>query len=155
MRKGDVSDYKSNIDGRELTIIVPQTASFQYPYVQRYILRNAKELLFKRAQVVIPMELKEVADRIGTSFNKCEIVMSSRSWLARNCYRGSKLQFCANNIQLPEKSLEALCVHELTHNYVLNHSEAFRKKMIELGGEETYRLDQNLFKEGKWPYLKF
>ena len=35
------------------------------------------------------------------------------------------LQFCANTIQLPEKSLEALCIQELTHNYVLNHGSDF------------------------------
>ena len=34
-------------------------------------------------------------------------------------------------------------------------SYAFYKKMIELGGEQAYKLDQNLYKEGKWLYLKF
>ena len=118
-------------------------------------LKKAKELLFKRAEIVIPKKLREVADRVGASFKKCEIVMSQKGWLAMNCYRGSKMLFCATNVQLPEKSLEALCIHELAHNYVLRHDSAFYKKMIELGGEEAYKLDQALFKEGKWPYLKF
>lgn len=151
----DVSDYKSIMDGRNLTIIVPSRVAFQFPYVQVHILKKAKELLFKRAEVVIPEVLREVADRIGASYKKCEIVMTNRSWLAINYYRGSKVQFCAKNIQLPKESLEALCIHELTHNYVLNHSAAFYKKMIELGGEQAYKLDQNLYKEGKWLYLKF
>ena len=151
----DVSDYMSIIDDRNLTVLVPETVSFQFLYVQMHILKKVRELLFKRAETVIPLKLKEVADRIGTSFKKCEIVMTNRSWLARNCHHGSKIQFCAKSIQLPEKSLEALCIHELTHNYVLGHGPAFHKKMIELGGEEAHKLDRNLFKEGKWPYLKF
>lgn len=155
IRQDYVSDYKTMIDGRNLSIIVPNTVSFQFPYVQMHIMKKAKELLFKRAQVVIPVKLKEVADRIGTSFKKCEIVMSNRSWLAMNMNRGSNIKFCAKNIQLPEKSLEALCIHELTHNFVLGHSSAFYKKMVELGGEEARRLDQNLFNERKWLYLNF
>lgn len=150
-----ISDYRSVIDDRNLTVLVPETVSFQFLYVQMHILKKVRELLFKRAETVIPLKLKEVADRIGTSFKKCEIVMTNRSWLARNCHHGSKIQFCAKSIQLPQKSLEALCIHELTHNYVLGHGPAFHKKMIELGGEEAHKLDQNLFKEGKWPYLKF
>ena len=151
----DVSDYISIIDDRNLTIYVPESVSFDYLYVQIHILKKAKDLLLKRAETIIPLKLKEVADRIGASFKKCEIVMSNRSWCAINHYRGSKIQFCANTIQLPEKSLEALCIHELTHNYILNHGPLFYKKMKELGGEEAVKLDRNLFKEGRWPYLKF
>jgi hypothetical protein len=153
--KAPVSDYKCIMDDRNLTILVPEEACFEYLYVQSHILKKAKELLFKRAEIVIPKKLREVADRVGASFKKCEIVMSQKGWLAMNCYRGSKVQFCATNVQLPEKSLEALCIHELAHNYVLRHDSAFYKKMIELGGKEAYKLDQALFKEGKWPYLKF
>ena len=150
----DVSDYVSIIDDRNLTIYVPEAVSFDFLYAQIYILKKAKDLLIKRAETVIPLKLKEVADRIGTTFKKCEIVPSNRTWLARNNYRGSKIEFCAKAIQLPEKSLEALCVHELTHNFISGHGPAFHKKMIELGGEEYHKLDRYLFHEGKWPYLK-
>ena len=150
----DVSDYTSIIDDRNLTIYVPETVSFDYLYVQIYILKKAKDLLVKRAEAIIPLKLKEVADRIGTSFKKCEIVPSNRSWIARNNYRGSKIEFCAKAIQLPERSLEALCIHELTHNFISNHGPSFQNKMIELGGEEYHKLDLCLFHEGKWPYLK-
>ena len=150
----DVSDYISIIDDRNLTIYVPEDVSFDFLYAQIYILKKAKDLLIKRAEAIIPLKLKEVADRIGTSFKKCEIVPSNRSWIARNNYRGSKIEFCSKAIQLPEKSLEALCVHELTHNFISGHGPSFHKKMIELGGEEYHKLDRHLFHEGKWPYLK-
>ena len=52
-------------------------------------------------------------------------------------------------------SVEALCIHELTHNFVGNHSSDFFNKMIELGGEAAFRRDQNIRYKGKWPYLKF
>ena len=150
----DVSDYISIIDDRNLTIYVPEDVSFDFLYAQIYILKKAKDLLIKRAEAIIPLKLKEVADRIGTSFKKCEIVPSNRSWIARNNYRGSKIEFCAKAVQLPERSLEALCIHELTHNFIFGHGPSFHKKMIELGGEEYHKLDLHLFREGKWPYLK-
>ena len=154
VQRKDVSDYISIIDDRNLTIYVPEAVSFDYLYAQAYILKRAKDLLLKRAETIIPLKLKEVADRIGTSFKKCVIVPSSRSWIARNNYRGSKIEFCATAIQLPERSLEALCIHELTHNFISNHGPSFHNKMIELGGEEYHKLDLHLFHEGKWPYLK-
>lgn len=150
-----ISNYKCVINGRNLTVLVPNTVSFENIYVQAYILKKVKELLFKRAEIVIPEKLKEVADRTGTSYKKCRVVMSNRSWLAVNCDWGSLIQFCAKCIQLPEKSLEAICIHELAHNFVGNHSSKFKEKMIELGGEEAYRLDQNLFNERRWPYIRF
>ena len=150
----DVSDYISIIDGRNLTIYVPEAISFDYLYAQVYILKKAKDLLIKRAEAIIPLKLKEVADRIGTSFKKCVIVPSNRSWVARNNDCGSKIEFCVRTIQLPERSFEALCIHELTHNFIIGHGPAFHKKMIELGGEEYHKLDQYLFEERKWPYLK-
>lgn len=62
--------------------------------------------------------------------------------------------FCAGCVQLPEKSLEALCIHELTHSFVRGHDKDFHDKMLELGGQEMYDLDNNLWKEDMWPYLK-
>ena len=153
--RGHYRSYSSVMDGRNLTIYVSDTVSFKFLYTQKYVLACAQKLLLKRAEVVIPQKLQEVADRIGTKFKKCAVVLSNRKWLARNLYWGSKIEFCAKTIQLPEKSFEAICIHELTHNYVNNHGSNFRKKMIELGGEEAYKLDQNLFEEGKWPYLTF
>ena len=57
-------------------------------------------------------------------------------------------------LALPKESLEALCIHELTHNFQGGHGIDFYLKLIELGGKEAYQLDQNLWKEGKWPYLQ-
>ena len=54
----------------------------------------------------------------------------------------------------PEKSLEALCIHELTHSFVRGHDKDFHDKMLELGGQEMCDLDNNLWKEKRWLYLE-
>ena len=64
-------------------------------------------------------------------------------------------------IQLPIESLEALCVHELTHNFITPHNTEFYNKMeelgnkLEIGGQAICELYHNLFNEGRWRYLIF
>ena len=92
---------------------------------------------------------KEAAEHFLLSIIK-ERSNVSLAWLA-DCY---DVTFCAGCVQLPEKSLEALCIHELTHSFVRGHYKDFHDKMLELGGKEMCDLDKNLWKEDMWPYLK-
>ncbi|MBP3670616.1 MAG: hypothetical protein J6J06_01485 [Bacteroidaceae bacterium] len=58
-------------------------------------------------------------------------------------------------MQLPEDSVEALCIHEPTHNLEDGHGIELRNKMIGPRGEKAFKRDQDLFYKGKWHYLKF
>lgn len=153
--RGKTDKYTSRLDGRNCYVYFPQKANLDYIYVQQSILKKVRNLLVKRAQVALPPILKEVADRTGTSFQKCEVTSVVRDYLAYNYGKGKKIVFSVNAVQLPMDSVEALCIHELAHNFVNNHSSDFYNKMIELGGEAAYRRDLNLRYKGKWPYLKF
>lgn len=153
--RGKTDKYTSCLDGRNCYVYFPQKANLDYIYVQQSILKKVRNLLVKRAQVALPPILKEVADRTGTSFQKCEVTSAVRDYLAYNYGKGKKIVFSVDAVQLPMDSVEALCIHELAHNFVNNHSSDFYNKMIELGGEAAYRRDLNLRYKGKWPYLKF
>ncbi len=155
IRRGDGDGYKSCMRGRELCVWFPREACLQYLYVQERIFGKVKKLLWKRAQEVIPMVLERVAKRIGVEYGRCEVVKSLRSCSAFNYALNNDITFSGACIQLPEKSLEALCVHELTHNFVLEHGREFDNKMIELGGIEMYNIYKNLWKEGRWRYLLY
>ena len=153
--RGKTDRYTSSLDGRNCHVYFPQNANLDYIYIQQSILKKVRNLLVKRAQVALPPILKEVADRIGTTFQNCEVTSAVRDYLAYNYGKGKKIIFSVDALQLPMDSVEALCIHELTHNFVTNHSSDFYNKMIELGGEAPYRRDQNIRYKGKWPYLKF
>lgn len=153
--RGKTDKYTSRLDGRNCYVYFPQKANLDYIYVQQSILKKVRNPLVKRAQVALPPILKEVADRTGTSFQKCEVTSAVRDYLAYNYGKGKKIVFSVDAVQLPMDSVEALCIHELAHNFVNNHSSDFYNKMIELGGEAAYRRDLNLRYKGKWPYLKF
>ena len=153
--RGKTDRYTSSLDGRNCHVYFPQNANLDYIYIQQSILKKVRNLLVKRAQVALPPILKEGADRIGTTFQNCEVTSAVRDYLAYNYGKGKKIIFSVDAVQLPMDSVEALCIHELTHNFVTNHSSDFYNKMIELGGEAPYRRDQNIRYKGKWPYLKF
>lgn len=152
--RGCSNSYSTRLDGRDCYVTFPNNANLNYIYVQETILKKVKEVIFKRAQVVIPQVLQRVSERINVQYRNCIVVKALRGFWALYDFDTHDVTFCAGCVQLPEKSLEALCIHELTHSFVRGHYKDFHDKMLELGGKEMCDLDKNLWKEDMWPYLK-
>ena len=152
--RGNTNDYVSTIEGRDCILQFPKDACLDYLYVQKTIHKHVKNLIFQRAQVAIPPVLVEVSERIGVPYGKCEVIKSSTEYGACNYTKQKRIVFTSKCVQLPLRSLEALCVHELTHYFILAHDYRFYHKMIELAGEEMFELDAHLGSEGKWPYVR-
>ena len=155
VKRGTSEKYVSVMDGRDCTLYFPADACLDYIYIQESILKKVQVLLFRRAQVILPQKLREVSQKINVPYKKCNVILRARRYVAINYDRGNKIEFCAQCVQLPDESLEALCIHELTHNYVLSHNRAFYQKMEELGGSRVVDLDIHLWEEGKWSYVRF
>lgn len=152
--RGDSDAYHTRLDGRDCHVTFPHSADLNYIYVQETILRKVKEIIYKRAQEVIPQVLQKVSERINVPYRKCIVVKTLRNYSAMYYPATRDVTFCASCIQLPRESLESLCIHELTHSFVNGHDKNFHDKMLELGGHEMHELDKNLWKENLWPYLK-
>ena len=155
VRRGNTHKYVKKIDGNKLTLTFPYDANLDYIYVQESILKKVKEILFSFAQDTLPEVLAEVSRHIGVPYRKCRVIMSSQSFVACNFGNGNDITFTAQCIQLPVKSLEALCIHELTHNFVNGHARNFYDEMEKIGGPESIERDKFLWKENMWPYLRF
>lgn len=153
--KGNTDKYIKKKDGNKLHLLYPCNAELEYIYVQETILKKSKELLFSLAQDMLPLILSEVSQKIDVPYKTCRVIINSTSYLGCNSGNGDNITLTAQCIQLPKKSLEALCIHELTHNFVNGHTRDFWEKMEELGGSEAVELQNNLYKENKWPYLRF
>lgn len=151
--RGGSDNYITRLDGRDCYVTFPKNANLSYIYVQETILKKVKEVIFKRAQVVIPQVLQRVSERINAQYRNCIVVKALRGFWALYDFATCDVTFCASCVQLPEKSLEALCVHELTHSFVRGHDKDFHDKMLELCGQEMCDLDNNLWKEKNWLYL--
>ena len=155
VKRGITDKYKKEINGNNLTLSFPIGANLDYIYVQESILKKVKELVFSLAQDTLPQILAEVSKQINVPYRNCRVVTNSQSFVACNYGNGNNITLTAQCIQLPKKSLEALCTHELTHNFVNGHSQKFYEKMAELGGLEIVEIDKKLWKENQWPYLRY
>ena len=152
--RGCSDSYTTRLDDRDCYVTFPKNANLNYIYVQETILKKVKEVIFKRAQVVIPQVMQRVSERINAQYRNCIVVKALRGFWALYDFDTHDVTFCAGCVQLPEKSLEALCIHELTHSFVRGHDKDFHDKMLELGGQEMCDLDNNLWKEKRWLYLE-
>ena len=152
--RGDSDKYHTRLDGRDCYVTFPKDVNLGYIYVQETIRKKVREVVFKRAQVAIPPVLQRVSERINVPYGKCIVVKDIGRFLAMHDFYTQDVTFCSSCVQLPEKSLESLCIHELTHSFVRNHGKDFYDKMLELGGKEMCDLEKNLWKEDMWPYLK-
>ena len=151
--RGDSDAYHTRLDGRDCYVTFPRSADLNYIYVQVTILKKARDVIYERAQNVIPQVLQRVSERINVPYGKCKVVKTLRYASATYSPSTGDIKFSATCIQLPEKTLESLCVHELTHSFVHGHGKDFYDKLLELGGREMYDLDNNIWKEKMWPYL--
>ena len=151
--RGDSDAYHTRLDGRDCYVTFPHSADLNYIYVQETILKKVRDVIYKRAQIVIPPVLQRVSERINVPYRKCIVIKALRCASAMYFPSTRDIKFSATCIQLPEKSLEALCIHELTHSFINGHGKDFYDKMQELGGSEMCNIDKNLWKENMWPYL--
>lgn len=154
VRRGSARRYQKLIDERRGMILFPDDLNLNYLCSQENILEKVKDLIFDIAQEVIPPVLERVSKRINVPYGKCIVARSLRNLYAFNANPDHDITFAAQCVQLPIESLEALCVHELTHNFVNDHNKDFYDKMEELGGKEVFDLEIKLFDEGKWPYIR-
>lgn len=151
--RGESDSYHTRLNGNCCHVIFPKSANLNYLHVQETILRKVKEIIYKRAQEVIPQVLQKVSERINVPYRKCIVVKTLRNYSAKYYPATRDVTFCASCIQLPRESLESLCIHELTHSFVHSHNKDFYDKMLQLGGRKMCDLDKNLWKENLWPYL--
>ena len=154
VKRGTTDHYIATMDGRDCVVKFPIDACPDYLYVQKTIHKHVKDLILQRAQVAIPPVLADVSERIGVPYRKCEVIRSHARYVACNYSKGHKIVFTSQCVQLPIRSLEALCIHELTHYFVSGHDSRFYNKMRELGGEEMRLRDEYLWKEKRWPYVR-
>lgn len=154
VKRGSSWSFQSSINGRYCMVMFPSDADLGYLYVQEAIMNRVRELLKKRAEIVFPQKLKQVSERIGMPYGKCKVnTRITKSWAFFT--KGTcDIEISLSAIQLPEEHLESICVHELMHNFSIEHDGVFWKKFKELGGQHLYELDGKHENHGKWPSLK-
>ncbi len=88
-------NYTTRLDGRDCYVTFPKNANLSYIYVQETILKKVKEVIFKRAQVVIPQVLQRVSERINAQYRNCIVVKALRGFWALYDFDTQDVTFCA------------------------------------------------------------
>ena len=117
-------------------------------------MNKTRELLRKRAEYVFPMKLKEVSERIGVPYGKCKISPALSKSYAYFTIKTHDVTFALGCIDLPEESIEAICVHELMHSFSADHNSRFYTKLREYGGQRLYDRDFRLEDGITWRRLR-
>ena len=151
VKRGTTREYKSNIDGRNCTVIFPCDANLGYLYVQGTIMNKVLDLLRKRAEVVFPQKLNELSQRMGIPYGKCKISKNMMRASGECFYETRNIHIALRCIMIPEEYLEAICAHELTHCLVPNHEGKFWQTFKERAGEYLVSLDVK-YRNGQIPY---
>lgn len=154
VKRGTSDEFQSIIMGRNCSVIFPCDADLSFLYIQETILNKVRELLLRMAKDVFAKKLKEVSERIGVPYGKCKIsARLSKSW-ANFAVDTHDITFSIMCMQLPEDSLEALCVHELVHAFSDDHDLRFYNKLKELGGQRLYEREFRLEEGMTWRSLR-
>lgn len=108
----------------------------------------------RRAEYIFPMKLKEVSERIGVPYGRCKISPTLSKSYAYFTIKTHDVTFALRCFDLPEESIEAICVHELMHTFSADHNSRFYTKLKEYGGQRLYDRDFRLEDGITWRRLR-
>ena len=92
---------------------------------QRQAIRQLRDWIRQRAQLLLSPLLEQISTRIGLDYNRLRIRSQKTRW--GSCSSRGNISLNDQLLFLPRDTVEYLMVHELCHRRQLNHSRAFWK----------------------------
>lgn len=83
----------------------------------------AEDWLHEQAKVLLPVKVKEWAQKIGVEFNN--IVIKDQKTMWASCSQKHNLNFSYRIIKMPKVIMDYLIVHELSHLIHFNHGSDY------------------------------
>ena len=128
--------------------IIDERRELQKQYPQ-YTEDELKELA-KKAKAIIPAKVKHYAEIVGVSYGRITIRCQKTRW--GSCSSKGNLNFNCLLMELPEKIIDSVVVHELCHRKHMNHSKAFYAEVESVLPE--YTKCRKWLKENGHKYLR-
>ena len=105
-----------------------------------------KEII-KKAKDIIPNRVKYYAVKMGVSYNRISIRLQKTRW--GSCSSKKNLNFNALLVLMPERVMDSVIVHELSHLKYMNHQAEFWNNVYRYFPKEEYaKCRKYLSKEG-------
>jgi len=107
----------------KLHIYMPQRSDLSLPENQQLIKESIVRVLRMEAKRTLPVKTASFARKQGLSYQNIKINSSKGRW--GSCSVRKDINFSLFLLLLPEKLIDYVVLHELTHTVEMNHSENF------------------------------
>lgn len=129
-----------SLNGRILNIDVPAQYDINKDYVQLTIKKLIIHALRHEAKRVLPNKVAIFAKRMNITVNEVKINSSKSRW--GSCTNRKNINLSLFLLLLPERLIDYVIIHELTHTIELNHSPRFWQHLDVFLNGKAEELDQ-------------
>jgi hypothetical protein len=98
--------------------------------------------LRREAHVYLPQRLQELAQQHGLKYQRVFIRNTKTRW--GSCSAQNNINLCIHLMKLPDKLIDYVLMHELTHTVHKNHSPKFWNLLTDFLGTDAKLLDKQL-----------
>ena len=135
------SDFHIENIENKIVIKVPQLVNVLSSECQIYIREIVIQTWRKEALQVLPIRINQLSNEFNLKFNKISIRNTKSRW--GSCSFDNNISLSLQLMRLPDRLIDYVILHELTHTVVKNHSKVFWESLEKIC-ENSKSLDKEL-----------
>tara|TARA_B100000524_G_scaffold172557_1_gene88395 strand:+ start:92 stop:808 length:717 start_codon:yes stop_codon:yes gene_type:complete len=125
----------------KIIISIPETKNILSSASQTYIRNIIVNTWKKEAQQFLPLRINELANQFNLKFHKISVRNTKSRW--GSCSYNNNISLSLHLMRIPDKLIDYVILHELTHTIVKNHSSVFWET-LEKVCKNSKQLDREL-----------
>ena len=123
IKKMDVDDVYLTINEKFVILKIPKERDVKEAFIQEAVKYGITETIRIEAKEFLPTRVKYLADRFGFKYNKVFLKNLKSRW--GSCSGTNNINLNIHLIRLPDKVIDYVILHELSHTIQKNHSKKF------------------------------
>lgn len=126
-QKYDGTTIRCKISEYSIMVKIPSNLAIHDTKVQQKIRSACENALLQKSQKTIPPRLEDLSKQYNFKFNSINFKKQKSRW--GSCDRHKNITINAHLVQLPQKIIDYILIHELTHTEHMNHSNMFWQRV--------------------------
>jgi len=119
----DKSTITTRLSELEATVFYPKDKPISDVSVQTAAKRVIKKALMSQANKLLPIRLKQLADKYGYSYSSVQVKSLKTRW--GSCDSHKNITLNTHLMELPWELIDYVILHELNHTVVMQHGPKF------------------------------
>ena len=117
------STIKSVVSGDKIMVWFPDHAPAEHPKIQQVIRKAVEEAWRVEAKRFLPVRVNELASRFNFQYNRLTVKNAKTRW--GSCSASNNINLNLQLMRLPDRLIDYVILHELTHTVHKNHQKSF------------------------------